>query len=104
MAPPGKASAACQVEGCCSCLQEEKSYNRRCRICEAHKTAMFVAHQGLLQRFCAQCAKLHPVEFFKGNQRNCQAALAQRRDRLRSKTTEVRVAFCVGGACLMHAD
>eukprot|EP00951_Prasinocladus_malaysianus_P023600 scaffold201280_cov38-Prasinocladus_malaysianus.AAC.1 len=78
--PPEKeprlsAAAKCQVPDCPSDLQEQSRYNRRYRICDDHRKMLSVDMNGSQLRFCQQCARLQPVDKFKGDRKSCQTSL-----------------------------
>lgn len=58
-----------QVEGCQRLLKEEKPYYQRFCVCEDHMRSLAITVDGVLSRFCQQCAKFEPVEAFDGSKR-----------------------------------
>ena len=56
------------------------------RICPEHRRSLhIVAEDGVVWRFCLQCAKLHTIDEFSGDRRSCQASLLLRRQRKRDR-------------------
>ena len=54
----GGGGPRCQAERCnANLVADEKPYNRRHKVCEAHSKAPVVLVAGLRQRFCQQCSR-----------------------------------------------
>jgi hypothetical protein len=54
----GGGGPRCQAERCnANLMTDEKPYNRRHKVCEAHSKAPVVLVAGLRQRFCQQCSR-----------------------------------------------
>uniref|UniRef100_A0A061SGI3 Squamosa promoter binding protein n=1 Tax=Tetraselmis sp. GSL018 TaxID=582737 RepID=A0A061SGI3_9CHLO len=80
----------CQVPGCSQSLSGQKPYYVRNKICAYHYSANLTVVNGTMCRFCQQCSKFHPVQYFDDNRKSCKAELLahnrrrkQRRDRLK---------------------
>ena len=65
----------CRVVGCrsnvvsgCPVNVED---NRKYRVCEVHRTSLFVMIGGLMQRFCDGCKEFHHIEAFQNNDMVC---------------------------------
>ena len=56
----------CRVPSCSADVSHAKSFNRRYRICETHRSAPSVVVDGQRQRFCQMCAKFHEISEFEG--------------------------------------
>ena len=67
--------STCQVPGCDISLAALKVYNQRCRVCADHLIAGEVDFQGIMRRFCQQCARFHDVSEFDGSKRSCRVRL-----------------------------
>lgn len=81
----------CRVPGCTADLFKQKLYNLRCRICRYHQGSKHVFIEGWSHRYCHQCACLHPIRLFAGEQESCVDSLEKRQKRKRStETTKVR--------------
>ena len=65
----------CQVPGCEVTLAALKVYNQRCRVCAEHLISGEVDFQGIVRRFCQQCARFHDVTEFDGSKRSCRVRL-----------------------------
>ena len=93
-------AVSCQV--CRVDLSNDTRYSIRCRLCKAHRNATrtFTEIDGF-QRFCQQCAVLHPVQYFEGDRRSCVRALGRQRA-LKKRTRKVATAEV--GAYKKQAD
>ena len=94
--PSATSTSACRVCGLLLDSLAFKRYNIKCLICPVHQKAFEVLYGGMLQRFCHQCRKLHPLHHFDGKQRNCMQKLAMKRGKDRQKRlSEMQVRFSV---------
>ncbi|CAI5465260.1 unnamed protein product [Closterium sp. Yama58-4] len=78
----GSGSLRCQVDGCDVLLSTLREYHQRHRVCEAHAKAGSVVHEGIVQRYCQQCGRFHPIGDFDEARRSCRRKL-QRHNNLR---------------------
>lgn len=56
-------------------MSTDTNYNQRYKICNTHRQELAVNVNGVLMRFCQQCARLQPVTDFNEERRSCQARL-----------------------------
>uniref|UniRef100_A0A0D6QW43 SBP-type domain-containing protein n=1 Tax=Araucaria cunninghamii TaxID=56994 RepID=A0A0D6QW43_ARACU len=82
---PGSSYPMCQVDDCRSDLTGAKDYHRRHKVCEAHSKASKALVGNLMQRFCQQCSRFHPLTEFDEGKRSCRRRLAGH-NRRRRKT------------------
>ncbi|XP_057873442.2 squamosa promoter-binding-like protein 1 [Cryptomeria japonica] len=73
---PGKGYPMCQVDNCQINLTDAKDYHRRHKVCEMHFKANKALVNRLMQRFCQQCSRFHPIEHFDDEKRSCRRRLA----------------------------
>uniref|UniRef100_A0A061SNC3 SBP-type domain-containing protein n=1 Tax=Tetraselmis sp. GSL018 TaxID=582737 RepID=A0A061SNC3_9CHLO len=80
-------SIKCAVPGCE--VLSQQGFKLRHRICTKHQNMDSVMVDGIRQRFCQQCTKLHPLQMFEGQRRGCKKRLDRHneRRRLRKKLT-----------------
>ncbi|XP_066397777.1 squamosa promoter-binding-like protein 13 [Miscanthus floridulus] len=77
----------CQAERCnANLVADEKPYNRRHKVCEAHSKAPVVLVAGLRQRFCQQCSRFHELSEFDDIKRSCRLRLAGHNERRRKSS------------------
>ena len=69
-----RGTKCCQV--CGVDLADAKNYLKRYRICNVHRVAPAMVIDGIVQRFCQQCGRMHRVEDFDSNFRTCRKKLA----------------------------
>ncbi|MCO5568735.1 hypothetical protein L7F22_022434 [Adiantum nelumboides] len=84
---PGNQSPVCQVDDCHTDLKHAKDYHRRHKVCESHSKAPQSLVQNVMQRFCQQCSRFHPLPEFDEGKRSCRRRLAGHNKRRRK--TEV---------------
>ncbi|XP_024370445.1 squamosa promoter-binding-like protein 1 isoform X1 [Physcomitrium patens] len=75
----------CQVDACKADLSKAKDYYRRHKVCETHSKATKAPVSRLMQRFCQQCSRFHPLQEFDEGKRSCRRRLAGH-NRRRRKT------------------
>jgi len=73
----------CQVDGCTADLSKAKDYHRRHKVCETHSKATTALVSRVMQRFCQQCSRFHPLEQFDEGKRSCRRRLAGHNKRRR---------------------
>ncbi|KAL3700045.1 hypothetical protein R1sor_018067 [Riccia sorocarpa] len=73
---PGPQFPACQVDDCKADLSHAKDYHRRHKVCEMHAKAGKALVTRLMQRFCQQCSRFHPLTEFDEGKRSCRRRLA----------------------------
>jgi hypothetical protein len=65
----------CRVPGCRTNVVSGSPVNvednRKYRVCEVHRTSLFVMIGGLMQRFCDGCKEFHHIEAFQNNAMVC---------------------------------
>jgi hypothetical protein len=61
--------ARAQVVGCGASLEGLKRYYVRMRVCERHLHAPSIVVNGVVSRFCQQCAKFQFVGEFSGSKK-----------------------------------
>ncbi|KAH7427626.1 hypothetical protein KP509_10G052200 [Ceratopteris richardii] len=76
-------SSICQVDDCQKDLKHEKDYHRRHKVCEIHSKAPQCMVLKMLQRFCQQCSRFHPLLEFDEGKRSCRRRLAGHNKRRR---------------------
>uniref|UniRef100_J3LUH9 SBP-type domain-containing protein n=2 Tax=Oryza brachyantha TaxID=4533 RepID=J3LUH9_ORYBR len=86
----------CQVEGCTADLTAVRDYHRRHKVCEMHSKASTAVVGNIVQRFCQQCSRFHPLQEFDEGKRSCRRRLAGHNRRRRKTRPEV----AVGGTAL----
>ncbi|CAD6217962.1 unnamed protein product [Miscanthus lutarioriparius] len=84
----GGVGPSCQVERCNADMGVEKRYNRRHKVCDAHRKASVVLLAGLRQRFCQQCSRFHELSHFDDTKRSCRLRLAGHNERRRRNPAE----------------
>ncbi|XP_066400060.1 squamosa promoter-binding-like protein 13 [Miscanthus floridulus] len=84
----GGVGPICQVERCNADMGVEKRYNRRHKVCDAHRKASVVLLAGLRQRFCQQCSRFHELSHFDDTKRSCRLRLAGHNERRRRNPAE----------------
>lgn len=72
-----RTAPTCQVESCGRDLSHLSTYHQRCRICEIHIKESNFLRAGIMQRFCQQCGRCHPMDAFQGQKRSCVEQLAK---------------------------
>lgn len=82
---PGSSYPMCQVDDCRTDLTSAKDYHRRHKVCETHSKASKALVGSLMQRFCQQCSRFHPLQEFDEGKRSCRRRLAGH-NRRRRKT------------------
>ncbi|KAJ1291022.1 hypothetical protein BS78_02G287600 [Paspalum vaginatum] len=83
------AGNSCQADRCGADMsKEEKKYNRRHKVCEAHSKAAVVLVAGLRQRFCQQCSRFHELSEFDDDKRSCRQRLAGHNERRRKSSND----------------
>eukprot|EP00250_Pteridium_aquilinum_P012657 c20859_g1_i1 orf=776-4177(+) len=80
---PGSQSPVCQVDDCRTDLKNAKDYHRRHKVCELHSKAPHSLVQKVMQRFCQQCSRFHPLPEFDEGKRSCRRRLAGHNKRRR---------------------
>lgn len=80
---PGNQSPVCQVDDCHTDLKHAKDYHRRHKVCESHSKAPQSLVQKVMQRFCQQCSRFHPLPEFDEGKRSCRRRLAGHNKRRR---------------------
>ncbi|CAM6105335.1 unnamed protein product [Calypogeia fissa] len=73
---PGPQFPSCQVDDCKADLSNAKDYHRRHKVCEMHAKAVKALVSRLMQRFCQQCSRFHPLTEFDEGKRSCRRRLA----------------------------
>ncbi|GLJ06773.1 hypothetical protein SUGI_0047840 [Cryptomeria japonica] len=79
---------SCQVDNCRTDLTAAKDYHRRHKVCEAHSKASKTLVGNIMQRFCQQCSRFHPLEEFDEGKRSCRRRLAGHNKRRRKTQPE----------------
>lgn len=85
---PGSSYPMCQVDDCRGDLTAAKDYHRRHKVCEAHSKASKALVGNLMQRFCQQCSRFHPLPEFDEGKRSCRRRLAGHNRRRRKTQPE----------------
>eukprot|EP01018_Ginkgo_biloba_P032149 Gb_37539 [translate_table: standard] len=85
---PGNTYPMCQVDDCRTDLTSAKDYHRRHKVCEAHSKASKALVGNLMQRFCQQCSRFHPLQEFDEGKRSCRRRLAGHNRRRRKTQPE----------------
>lgn len=85
---PGSAYPMCQVDDCRTDLTSAKDYHRRHKVCETHSKASKALVGSLMQRFCQQCSRFHPLQEFDEGKRSCRRRLAGHNRRRRKTQPE----------------
>ncbi|KAH9302679.1 hypothetical protein KI387_014262 [Taxus chinensis] len=85
---PGTSYPMCQVDDCRADLTGAKDYHRRHKVCEAHSKASKALVCNLMQRFCQQCSRFHPLQEFDEGKRSCRRRLAGHNRRRRKTQPE----------------
>jgi len=78
----------CRVLGCKEDIYSQRPVNLKYRLCQTHKSAPALIHQGKPKRFCSQCSMLRQLADFNGRGRACTTCLkitASRRERTAKK-------------------
>lgn len=82
----------CQVDDCRKDLTNAKDYHRRHKVCESHSKASTALVGNVMQRFCQQCSRFHPLGEFDEGKRSCRRRLAGHNKR-RRKTQAEEIGF-----------
>lgn len=90
---------SCQVDNCKTDLTAAKDYHRRHKVCEAHSKASKTLVGNIMQRFCQQCSRFHPLDEFDEGKRSCRRRLAGHNKRRRKTQSEE-----VGGKGVLPED
>ncbi|XP_066394876.1 squamosa promoter-binding-like protein 13 [Miscanthus floridulus] len=95
----GGGGPRCQAERCnANLMTDEKPYNRRHKVCEAHSKAPVVLVAGLRQRFCQQCSRFHELSEFDDIKRSCRLRLAGHNERRRKSSADAHGGGGGGGS------
>lgn len=86
---PGSQFPSCQVDNCHADLKHAKDYHRRHKVCEMHSKASQSLVHGIMQRFCQQCSRFHPLQEFDEGKRSCRRRLAGHNKRRRKPHPDV---------------
>lgn len=78
----------CQVDDCRKDLTNAKDYHRRHKVCEFHSKASTALVGTVMQRFCQQCSRFHPLGEFDEGKRSCRRRLAGHNKRRRKTQAE----------------
>lgn len=78
----------CQVDDCRKDLTNAKDYHRRHKVCEFHSKASAALVGTVMQRFCQQCSRFHPLGEFDEGKRSCRRRLAGHNKRRRKTQAE----------------
>lgn len=78
----------CQVDDCRKDLTNAKDYHRRHKVCEPHSKASTALVGNVMQRFCQQCSRFHPLGEFDEGKRSCRRRLAGHNKRRRKTQAE----------------
>ncbi|GAA0156762.1 hypothetical protein LIER_14174 [Lithospermum erythrorhizon] len=78
----------CQVEGCRADLSLARDYHRRHKVCDVHSKATSALVGAVMQRFCQQCSRFHPLQEFDEVRRSCRKRLAGHNKRRRKTHPE----------------
>lgn len=78
----------CQVDDCRIDLTNAKDYHRRHKVCEPHSKASTALVGTVMQRFCQQCSRFHPLGEFDEGKRSCRRRLAGHNKRRRKTQAE----------------
>ncbi|KAL2651728.1 hypothetical protein R1flu_019856 [Riccia fluitans] len=89
---PGPQFPVCQVDDCKADLSHAKDYHRRHKVCEMHAKAGKALVTRLMQRFCQQCSRFHPLTEFDEGKRSCRRRLAGHNRRRRKNQPDPPVA------------
>ncbi|KAG0545038.1 hypothetical protein BDA96_02G327800 [Sorghum bicolor] len=105
----GGGGPRCQAERCnANLMTDEKPYNRRHKVCEAHSKAPVVLVAGLRQRFCQQCSRFHELSEFDDIKRSCRLRLAGHNERRRKSSADAHggggAGAGAGNGFRQHAD
>ncbi|XP_039130265.1 squamosa promoter-binding-like protein 15 [Dioscorea cayenensis subsp. rotundata] len=79
----------CQVDDCRADLSRAKDYHRRHKVCEVHSKTAKALVGNLIQRFCQQCSRFHPLTEFDEGKRSCRRRLAGHNRRRRKTQPEI---------------
>nr|UKB92867.1 squamosa promoter-binding-like protein 15 [Lilium brownii var. viridulum] len=66
----------CQVDDCRADLSGAEDYHRRHKVCEGHSKMTNALVGKVMQRFCQQCSRFHPLSEFDEGKRSCRRRLA----------------------------
>ncbi|KAG0613480.1 hypothetical protein M758_6G106000 [Ceratodon purpureus] len=94
----------CQVDGCTADLSRAKDYHRRHKVCEAHSKATTALVSRVMQRFCQQCSRFHPLDSFDEGKRSCRRRLAGHNKRRRKTQPDAPAARAEEQAGVKNAD
>uniref|UniRef100_A0A5B6YZU9 Putative squamosa promoter-binding-like protein 14 isoform X1 n=2 Tax=Davidia involucrata TaxID=16924 RepID=A0A5B6YZU9_DAVIN len=78
----------CQVDNCKEDLSNAKDYHRRHKVCQLHSKSSKALVGKLMQRFCQQCSRFHPLSEFDEGKRSCRRRLAGHNRRRRKTQPE----------------
>jgi hypothetical protein len=78
----------CQVDNCKADLSKAKDYHRRHKVCDMHSKAANASVMQLMQRFCQQCSRFHPLPEFDEGKRSCRRRLEGHNRRRRKTQTD----------------
>eukprot|EP01018_Ginkgo_biloba_P020335 Gb_41517 [translate_table: standard] len=84
----GSSYPVCQVDNCRTDLTSSKDYHRRHKVCELHSKASRALVANVMQRFCQQCSRFHPLPEFDEGKRSCRRRLAGHNRRRRKTQSE----------------
>ncbi|GIL44505.1 hypothetical protein Vafri_1957 [Volvox africanus] len=84
-------ATVCEVVGCGASLEGLKKYYVRMRVCERHLHAQAIVVNGVVSRFCQQCAKFQFLGEFSGGKKSCIATLERHNARHRAKVQARRL-------------
>ncbi|KAL4859517.1 Squamosa promoter-binding protein 2 [Chlorella vulgaris] len=77
-----------RCQHCGAALHNHKRFYKRYRVCEKDALAPAVLQGGELKRFCQQCGRFHPLDFFDGTMRTCREQLARHASLKRKRRRE----------------
>ncbi|CAM6045328.1 unnamed protein product, partial [Sphagnum compactum] len=99
---PQSQSPMCQVDNCKADLSKAKDYHRRHKVCEIHSKAVKASVTRLMQRFCQQCSRFHPLAEFDEGKRSCRRRLeGHNRRRRKTQPDSASRAYLMGEEDLM---
>ncbi|KAL4852680.1 N-acetylserotonin O-methyltransferase-like protein [Chlorella vulgaris] len=101
-APKKGLSPTCSV--CHRSLLCERVFHQRYHVCPEHATATSVMLDGIVQRFCQQCGRFHPMDRFSPGMRSCRHQLARHAERRRKRRAEAAAAKSQAQRCSNTLD
>ncbi|KAI3437553.1 hypothetical protein D9Q98_000006 [Chlorella vulgaris] len=101
-APKKGLSPTCSV--CHRSLLCERVFHQRYHVCPEHATATSVMLDGIVQRFCQQCGRFHPMDRFSPGMRSCRHQLARHAERRRKRRAEAAAAKSQAQRCSNNLD